>query len=510
MNKINLLVLTAILTMATWTTTALAADYNLAQVTAHNTASDCWTIVGSNVYNLTSYITSHPGGAAAITTICGVSGTTAFTTQHGSQANAQSALATLLIGNLVSTDNTAPSIPTNLLATTFSSNQINLTWTIATDNTAVTGYNIYRNNLLIANSPTNSYNNVGLLPSTSYTYTVSAYDAANNQSGQSISATATTTATSTDTTVPSTPTNLVVKANSATQISLNWSAATDNVAVTGYKVFRDNVLLANTLSNNYINTGLTPNTSYVYTVSAFDAKGNTSLPSSSSSTTTLATSTDILAPLTPTRLKAVTISNTAIKLSWVNSTDNVGVTGYNIFRNSNLIATTAGNSFTDSGLSPKTRYSYHVVAFDGAGNNSAISNTALATTNNVNAINPPKYSCDKFNIRSKKFKECKKEYQKKLHEYQKKLLEQKKQEAERLREQRKHADEILREKTKRELEALKERTKKALEESRQERFDNNKNRIEIIKNSNSSSNKNRGNSGKHNQSDDDDDDEDDD
>ena len=89
-------------------------------------------------------------------------------------------------------DTTPPSIPTNLQATAISSSQINLSWTASTDNVGVTGYKVYRGGSQIGTSPSTSYTDTGLTPSTLYTYTVSAYDAAGNTSNQSSPASATT------------------------------------------------------------------------------------------------------------------------------------------------------------------------------------------------------------------------------------------------------------------------------------------------------------------------------
>jgi chitodextrinase len=89
-------------------------------------------------------------------------------------------------------DTEAPSVPQNLIATAVSSSQINLTWTTSTDNVAVTGYNIYRDNALVDTSPTNSYADTGLAPGTEYDYEVSAFDTASNESARSGPASATT------------------------------------------------------------------------------------------------------------------------------------------------------------------------------------------------------------------------------------------------------------------------------------------------------------------------------
>lgn len=95
-------------------------------------------------------------------------------------------------GSPPSSDTTPPSIPINLSAAAVSSSQINLSWTASTDNVRVTGYRIYRGGTQIGTSATNSYSNTGLIANTTYSYTVSAYDAAGNVSAQSSSASATT------------------------------------------------------------------------------------------------------------------------------------------------------------------------------------------------------------------------------------------------------------------------------------------------------------------------------
>ena len=93
-------------------------------------------------------------------------------------------------------DTSAPSIPANLSASVVSSSQINLTWSASSDNVAVSGYRVYRNSIHIATTTSASFSDSGLLPSTSYAYTVAAYDGAGNTSAQSSPVTATTQAVS--------------------------------------------------------------------------------------------------------------------------------------------------------------------------------------------------------------------------------------------------------------------------------------------------------------------------
>lgn len=85
---------------ATPTPTATPAGYTMEQVKANNTASKCWTVIDSKVYDLTNWINSHPGGAGAIISLCGTDGTSAFTSQHGSQGQPKSRLAAYLLGPL--------------------------------------------------------------------------------------------------------------------------------------------------------------------------------------------------------------------------------------------------------------------------------------------------------------------------------------------------------------------------------------------------------------------------
>jgi hypothetical protein len=89
-------------------------------------------------------------------------------------------------------DTETPTVPIGLTATPISSSQIDLTWNASTDNVGVTGYKIYRDSVEIDTSSTTSYSDTGLNSETAYTYTVSAYDAAGNESGQSNFSSATT------------------------------------------------------------------------------------------------------------------------------------------------------------------------------------------------------------------------------------------------------------------------------------------------------------------------------
>ena len=139
-------------------------------------------------------------------------------------------------------DTQAPTPPGNPLATAGSSSQITLTWTASTDNVGVTGYRVERcqgpscSTFAQVATPTGTtFSDVGLAASTSYSYRVRAADAAANLSAYSSTANATTPSSS-DTQAPTAPASLTATAVGGSQINLNWTASTDNVGVTSYRV----------------------------------------------------------------------------------------------------------------------------------------------------------------------------------------------------------------------------------------------------------------------------------
>lgn len=188
------------------------------------------------------------------------------------------------------------------------------------------------------------------------------------------------TAGSSDTIAPSVPAGLTASGTTQTTTNLSWTASTDNVAVTGYDVYQDGVFKANTASTSYNVTGLTASTAYAFTVKAKDAAGNASAASNTANVTTLAPVADTTAPSAPTSLAASGTTTTTTNLSWTASTDNVGVTGYDVYQNGVFKASTASTSYAVTGLTAATAYTFYVQAKDAAGNISAASNTVNVTT----------------------------------------------------------------------------------------------------------------------------------
>jgi beta-mannanase/chitodextrinase len=291
-------------------------------------------------------------------------------------------------------DTVAPSAPASVTATGTSATQIALSWTASTDNVGVVGYNVFRDgsssSLNAALLTGTTFTDTNLAQISTHSYTLRAQDAAGNPSSLSALASATTL----DTQVPTPPTSVIATGPSSTQITLTWAPATDNVGVTGYNVFRSDGTLINTspvTATTFTDTGLLPKSTHYYVVRALDAAGNRSSPSSMvNATTKVAPETQ--APTQPTNLIATGTSTTQIALSWTASTDNVGVVGYNIFRDG---ATTPTNTalvtattYTDIGLAASSAHSYTVQALDGVGNKSPLSTAASATTQTPAPVSP--------------------------------------------------------------------------------------------------------------------------
>src|SRR5204863_3162872 len=124
---------------------------------------------------------------------------------------------------------------------------------------------------------------------------------------------------------------------------------------------------------------LTPDFTRSFTVAAFDAAGNASAPSAPLSVTTPPLA-DTTAPTTPSGVAASALTSTSLTLSWSPATDNVGVTGYRVYRNGTLAASPSGTSASITGLLAATLYSFTVSAVDAASNVSAPSAPRSVTT----------------------------------------------------------------------------------------------------------------------------------
>ena len=189
--------------------------------------------------------------------------------------------------------------------------------------------------------------------------------------------------------VPAAPTAI---AYSQTAANIAWTPTHDNIGVAAYDVYRDGQLMQ-TINGpfTYSDLTLSPNTTYSYTIDAFDAQGNHSAPSDPLSITTYAPP-DTTPPSVPAGVQATGVADTQIRLTWQPSTDNVAVMGYEIYRGTSPdniapFASVATPGFTDSSMAPLKTFYYQVDAYDTSGNHSARS--AIVSGSSLPDVTPP-------------------------------------------------------------------------------------------------------------------------
>ena len=328
-------------------------------------------------------------------------------------------------------DTTAPSTPT-LSASGTTETSTYLSWTTSTDNVGVTGYNVYRGTTLITTVTGTAYTAVGLSPSTAYSFTIRAKDAAGNLSVTSNTVNITTLGGTTVTYCTSQGNNTADEKIARVQFGTIDNASTGTAGYENFTAISTNIGRGTTntititpswTSNiysegyavyiDYNNDGdFTDSEETVFTKAASTATvatGSFTIPSTATlgpkrmrvamkysgipascesfsygqvedySINIESTSVDSTPPTTPT-LSASGTTETSTNLSWTTSTDNVGVTGYNVYRGTTLLTTVTGTTYTAAGLTAATAYSFTVRAKDAAGNLSLTSNTVNIIT----------------------------------------------------------------------------------------------------------------------------------
>ncbi|WP_312029493.1 RCC1 domain-containing protein [Paenibacillus sedimenti] len=327
-------------------------------------------------------------------------------------------------------DTIAPTAPSGLTTTGTTASTISLAWSASQDNVGVTEYEIFSNGSQVGSSKETAYTVSDLSPNKSYTFTVRAKDAAGNTSEQSKSLTATTT-----------PVVALLAANqfvfeheSLTRTGTDAITVVSDTAASGGKIlsfnsnavgdyieFDVNITEAGTYSiatavkfyssrgtaqlsidgvaqgtpidlykaaasyGDLSNGNVTINTpgikKFRYTVTGKNAASPGYSLALDAIKLVKQTASDTVAPTAPSGLTSPGKTDTSVSLSWTASTDNVGVTGYDVYSGTTVVGTTAGTSFTATGLTPATAYTFTVKAKDAAGNVSAASNAVSATTN---------------------------------------------------------------------------------------------------------------------------------
>ncbi|MEJ7766685.1 MAG: PA14 domain-containing protein [Chitinophagaceae bacterium] len=272
----------------------------------------------------------------------------------------------------------APTPPVNLQKVTVTVTSIEIRWMQATDNIAVTHYNIYLNGVYKDSTSALTYTVKGLLNNTNYLITVKAADFAGNTS---VFSNAVITSTLPDVTAPTAPSNLILANATFNSLQLQWDTATDDVAVIKYLVYVNGAKLDSITSTGYTIKNLQINTAYSINVKAADQAGNISLFSEILKAITLK---DTSAPTVPANLKVTLSTLNSLSLNWDSSTDNIGVTRYDVYVNGVKKDTTSSSFIDLSKLIAATNYTVTVKAADLAGNTSAFSASVTATTTGDN------------------------------------------------------------------------------------------------------------------------------
>lgn len=275
-------------------------------------------------------------------------------------------------GVLLPGDNSKPTVPQDLTATVLADNTIDLAWTSSTDNVAVTQYQVLRNGVeielidVVAPEPSVLINLD--LGGGSHWLQVRALDAAGNESFKTVPVRVD--VAGADTQRPTQPGNPVATIDLITNIvTVSWDASSDDTAVAGYTVKRNLVEVAATDGNTLTtDVDLGPGTHYIQ-IEAFDAAGNISFRTSP--VVVNIAGPDAEKPSTPRDLAGTVLADESIDVTWTASTDNLGVTSYQILRNGVEVLVVDGQTTVANlpGLGTGSHF-IQVRAFDAAGNES--------------------------------------------------------------------------------------------------------------------------------------------
>jgi chitinase len=409
--------------------------------TADSAPPNC-TISSYTVLKNGTSIGTATGTSFAVT---GLSASTSYSfTVEATDGNGTSGPSSAVnVTTLANTCTIKPSAPTGLAASGTTSSGTNLSWTAdsAPANCTISSYTVLRNGTSIGTPTGSSFAASGLSPSTSYSFTVEATDAAGTSTASSPLSVTTLagggggtcatawsstaaytqgmtasvngenyvanfwtqnqnpttnsggagsgepwTATgpcSTCSSAPTVPAGLTASGTTSSSSNLNWNAVTPPAGCSvSYKVLQSSTVIATPTTTSDAVTGLNPSTTYSFTVEATDSAG-TSAASSAVNVTTLASSCTTK-PNTPTAFAAAGTTDSSTNLSWNAVTPPNGCSiRYSITGGPSAL-TTSSTSDTEGGLTPSTHYTFSLTATDFAGSSSPT--TVSVTTSTLSTL----------------------------------------------------------------------------------------------------------------------------
>ncbi len=257
-------------------------------------------------------------------------------------------------------DDAGPAAPTGL-AVDPSETEVFIKWSLAADGTRAAGYEVMRGQSLAARTTSLVASDAGLAPDSSYCYSVVAVD----ERGRHSPAAGPVCVRTLDVTPPLAPAAPSVSLESPVAAAVKWSSTFDNAGVAGYELLRGGRVLRTLDGLASSDRGLAPAQRYCYSIRAFDRAGNRSEPSPA----TCVVTPDVTPPSTPVAVSAMPLPR-RIPLAWTESTDDVGVAGYEVLSGNEVVLVSPASSATPGDLSAG-QHCFAVRAFDRAGNRSA-------------------------------------------------------------------------------------------------------------------------------------------
>ena len=303
------------------------------------------------------------------------------------RARNQSASAPATVSTAACADTRPPTVPTGFVQQATTQDAVVLAWNPSSDDVGVVRYGVYQGLIQVASPSDPEVTLRGFICGSTAAYQVDAVDAAGNRSA--LGTAYVQTASCADSRPPTPPDNLVVTSRTSTSLALAWSESSDDVGVAGYRVSVAGGGTVTVTQPVATVAGLLCGSQYTVSVDAYDAAGNRSPGLSVSASTDAcpepapvppSPSGDTTAPSTPDGVAALSISQSSVTLGWNPSSDDVGVTGYDVYRGSTKVTTVPSTTATPGGLACGTAYSFGVAARDAAGNVSKQAAVTISTS----------------------------------------------------------------------------------------------------------------------------------